>query len=372
MKIYILFLCLVLVHTSCISISKKNDPAIVDIDYSDGVLMKPKNIIFLIGDGMGTVQISAAMYLNNNRTSLERFPIIGLHKTHSSDDLITDSAAGATAFSTGHKTNNGFIAVDSIQNSLPTILEEAESRGLATGLVATCSITHATPASYIAHNSSRNNHEEIALDFLKTDIDLIIGGGKKYFDNRIDNRNLIEELKEKSYFIDDYNTPLLDIRIDPKSPYIYFTADNHPPKSSEGRSYLKKASISGIEYLNKRSEKGFFIMIESSQIDWGGHENNAEYIIDEMNDFEVTIDAVMDWAEKDGETLVIVTADHETGGFAINNGVMSDSLSTSFTTGHHTAVMIPVFAFGPGSEMFSGIYENTEIYHKMKKAWGWK
>lgn len=373
MKLIFLSL-LILIGLACSTTKSTVDikpPTISDIG-SANINTKAKNIIFLIGDGMGTVQITSAMYLNDNYTSLERFPIVGLHKTHSADNLITDSAAGATAFSTGHKTFNGAIAVD--QDTMPifTILEEAEQKGKATGLVATCSITHATPASYIAHNKSRKNNNEIAHNFLDTDIDLFIGGGMKYFNDESDLRDLSKELEKKLYVTDNYKThDISQINPNPANPYIYFTADKHPEKASEGRTYLKEASVKSLNFLKQRSDEGFFVMIEGSQIDWGGHANDADYIIQEMNDFELTIAAVLDWAEKDGETLVVVTADHETGGFAINAGQMSDTLETAFTTGHHTAVMIPVFAYGPGAEQFSGIYENTEIYHKMRTVFGW-
>jgi len=139
-----------------------------------------KNIILLIGDGMGLTQTTAGMYANGNKTELEKFEFIGLHKSHASDNLITDSAAGATAFASGIKTYNGAIGVDDNKSSVVTILEEAEAKGMATGLVATSTIVHATPASFIAHNESRKNYEAIAADFLKTEVDLFIGGGRNF------------------------------------------------------------------------------------------------------------------------------------------------------------------------------------------------
>merc|ERR1712127_644568 len=145
---------------------------------------KAKNVIFMVGDGMGVSQITAGMIKNNNHLNLERFPIVGLHKSYSSDNLITDSAAGATAFASGVKTYNGAIGVNPKKKPVKTILEECEEKGMATGMVTTSTIVHATPASFIAHQPSRKMYEEIAADFLKTEIDLFIGGGKKYFDRR--------------------------------------------------------------------------------------------------------------------------------------------------------------------------------------------
>lgn len=342
-------------------------------DLPQPTLVKaPKNIILMIGDGMGLTQISAGMYRNGNKLNLEQFPIIGLHKSYSSNDLITDSAAGATAFACGIKTYNGAIGVNPDTVAVKSVLEEAEENGLKTGLVATSTIVHATPASFIAHQKSRKMYEEIAADFLKTDIDFFIGGGKKFFDRRDDDRNLYEELSAKDYFISDYfTTDLKDIAMDYSKKFGYLTSDQDPLPIEQGRDYLLPASEMAIKYLDKvAADTGFFLMIEGSQIDWGGHTNESEYIITEMIDFDNTIGRVLDFAAKDGETLVIVTGDHETGGYAINPGSSMDSIVPGFTSDYHTGTMIPVFAFGPGSELFGGIYENTAIYYKMKVAFG--
>lgn len=330
----------------------------------------PKNIILLIGDGMGLTQISAALYSNGNKLHLEQFPIVGLHKSYASNDLITDSAAGATAFACGVKTYNGAIGVN--QDSMPveTILEEVEKEGMATGLVATSSITHATPASFIAHVKSRADMQDIAEDFLKTDIDLFIGGGKKYFDRREkDNRNLYKELEAKGYVVSDYFKEELNaIKVDFDKNLAYFTADAEPLKADQGRDYLVPACKLAPIFLEKQSNKGFFLMVESSQIDWGGHANDSDYIISEMLDFDKAIGAILEFAKEDGETLVIITADHETGGYAINPGSNMGEIKGAFTTDKHTAALIPVFAYGPGAELFAGLYENTAIYDKMRAA----
>ena len=333
---------------------------------------KPKNVILLIGDGMGLGQITAGMYSQGNKTALENFRTIGLHKCYAANDLITDSAAAATAFASGVKTFNGAIGVDVDSLPVKTILEEAEVKGFATGLVATSTIVHATPASFIAHNVSRRNYEDIAEDFLKTDIDFFIGGGKKFFDRREkDDRDLLVELREKGYQIYDYLTELDECEIDSTKNFAYITSDSDPLKFDQGRDYLLPATSMALDYLDKKNETGFFLMVEGSQIDWGGHANLSDYIVSEFQEFDKTIDKVFKWAQLDGETLVIVTADHETGGYAIQQGSTMDSLVTAFTSTYHTGTMIPVFAYGPGSESFNGIYENTEIYHKMKRALGW-
>jgi alkaline phosphatase len=321
---------------------------------------------------MGLAQITGGMYLNKNKTALEKFPVIGLHKSHSSNNLVTDSASGATALSCGVKTVNGAIGVTDDGKPKETILEEAEKRGLATGMLATSSIVHATPAAFIAHVSDRREYEKIALDFLDTPIDIFIGGGRSYFTRREDGRNLYKELMDKGYAIDDYlGKPISQVNISTDLNYAYFTADKEPLPVLSGRDYAIPATHKILEYLSHRDDKGFFLMIEGSQIDWGGHANDAAYVLSEFKEFNIVIDICFEYAKRAGNTLVIVTADHETGGFTINPESTMDELKVAFTTGDHTAVMIPVFAYGPGSENFSGIYENNAIYQKMRTAYGW-
>lgn len=333
---------------------------------------KAKNIILLIGDGMGLTQITGGMYLNKNSTSLEKFPVVGLHKSHSSDNLITDSAAGATAFSIGMKTFNGAIGVTPDRKSKETILEEAEKRGLATGMLSTSSIVHATPAAFIAHVPDRRQYEDIALYFLKTPIDIFIGGGRGYFTRREDGRDLYGELQDKGYVIADYlGKPISQINISTDLNFAYFTSDKEPLPVLSGRDYFVPATHKLLDYLSHRSEKGFFAMIEGSQIDWGGHANDAKYLLSEFKEFNIVIDICFEYAKRMGNTLVVVTGDHETGGLTINPESTMQELKVSFSTGDHTAVMIPVFAYGPGAEKFSGIYENTDIYQKMREAYGW-
>ena len=333
----------------------------------------PKNIIFMVGDGMGIAQITAGLYSNNNKLQLERCPISGFHKSHSSNYLTTDSAAGATAFACGKKTYNGAIAVDEDKDAMPTILEEAKRQGLATGMVVTSTIAHATPASFIAHVESRKQYEDIAAFFPESGIDLFIGGGTKHFDQRKDERNIIQEMIDKGYVIKNQkDVSIDDVVMDANEPFGFFTGVKDPKTYRQGRRYLPNAAKRAAEFLDKRSDNGFFLMIEGSQIDWGGHSNDGKYIIEEMLDFDQTIGNVLDWAEKDGETLVVITADHETGGFAILPSSKMNKLKTKFNTDYHTPVLIPVFAFGPGSEKFSGIYDNTDIYWKMKKAYAWE
>ncbi len=321
----------------------------------------PKNIILMIGDGMGLTQISAGMIANDNTLHLERFPYVGLIKTNASDKLITDSAASATAYSAGKKTYNGAIGVASDTTSAVTILEIAGNGKYATGIVATSSITHATPASFFSHQPSRSMNEAIAMDMLNAPVDFFIGGGKDYFDKRSDNLNLLDSLKSKGFAIYD---SIASISSSSQDKVAGFIAEKQPVSVLLGRKdILPQASRKALDYLSRNDN--FFLMIEGSQIDWEGHGNNSEGIIAEMIDFDEAIGEIIEYAEKDGNTLVIVTADHETGGYAITGGDNNGKIEGSFSTGGHTGTMVPVFAYGPGAENFSGIYDNTEIFHKM-------
>ncbi len=325
---------------------------------------EPEKIILLIGDGMGISQIFAGLTANKGSLFLENCKYIGFSKTASSDNFITDSAAGGTALATGTKTYNGAIAVDPEKKPLVTILEEAEKNGLATGLVSTSAITHATPASFIAHEEDRSSYEEIAADFLDTDINVFIGGGYKHFAERKDGRNLIEELENKGYIVLRDMDQIKKIK---RGKLAGFIANEHPGRLNERDNMLAAATATAIKILNK-NEKGFFLMIEGSQIDWGGHANSTVYIVEDMLDFDRAVGEAVEFAAKDGKTLVIVTSDHETGGMAVLNGNFETGMvEGGFTTGGHTGLIVPVFAYGPGAGEFIGFMENTEINAKMKK-----
>jgi len=326
--------------------------------------IKPQNVILLIGDGMGVNQIFAGITANKGKLNMEKCQYIGFQKTQSADNYITDSAAGGTALSTGKKTNNRYVGVDTAGNILTTILQYAEKKNLATGLVSTSAVTHATPASFIAHQKNRNDYDAIAADFLKTDVDVVIGGGRKSFNSREDGRNLLKELEKNDYQIFDH-IPEADDQISSK--FYAFTHDEHNPPINKGRKdMLPAATKVAIEHLSK-TENGFFLMVEGSQIDWGGHDNDTDYVISEVIDFDAAVGQAIQFAENNTNTLVIVTADHETGGFTLLNGDMKNgSVEGAFSTGGHTGVMVPVFAYGPGAKEFIGIYENTEIFNKIR------
>jgi alkaline phosphatase len=324
----------------------------------------PKKVIFLIGDGMGLTQITGAMAHYKGRNAFERFQVIGLSKTSSSDNYVTDSGAGATVFSIGKKTYNGAIGVDSAKKESLGLFELLKERNWRTGVVATSSVTHATPASFYAHVSSRRSEDEIAEFLKRRNCDIAIGGGMKFFLKRKDGRNLLTELNEMGFTV-AADTNLVDIKA---KKLIYLCADEGMKTMQEGRGdFLQKATKIAMNNLGSDKEN-YFLMVEGSQIDWGGHDNNFEYMKAELIDFNETINQVLDAAIKDGNTLVVVTADHETGGLSLlENKENKQTFISNYASKGHSGVMVPVFAYGPGAEAFAGIYENNQIFYKFKK-----
>lgn len=330
---------------------------------------KPRNIILMIGDGMALSQISAHWYWEGPDNIFRQFNTVGFHRSHSSDNLVTDSAAGATAFSCGHKTTNGAIGVHPDESACGGIMEDLEQAGYATGMVVTCTATHATPASFIAHRELRAFTDEIALDYLQTPFDCLIAGGENNFRGRLDKKNLVDSLIARGYAVKS-GSKMTDIPGNGEKPFVIFTDKQEPPTASGGRTYLPGATRMACNFLNERSEKGFFLMVEGSQIDWAGHANDRNWLRAEMHDFDRTIRAVLEFAAADGETLVIVTGDHECGGLALTRGAGKADFKAEFSTRLHTASWVPVFAYGPSAGMFTGVYDNTTIYSKMKEALG--
>lgn len=326
-----------------------------------------RNVILLIGDGMGVSHLFAAMTANNDRLYMDQMPVVGLQKTKAKNKYRTDSAAAGSALATGQKTNYGTISVDSEAKPVPTIIEYASTNGFATGLVAACKITHATPAAFIAHVSKRNHYEDIATFFVSDSIDIFIGGGSDDFCKREKGNNLLPALEAKGFQLvkstEEYNAIKSG-----KVAGLY--ANGHlDPYPARGE-FLVESTTKTMELLNK-NKKGFFLMVEGSQIDWAAHDNDLGYLVEETLDFDRAVGAALKFAEKDGHTLVIVTADHETGGLSVINGDIENGMvEAKFSTGGHSSVLVPVFAYGPGATMFSGIYENTAVFEKMMKALG--
>lgn len=331
---------------------------------------KPQSIILIIGDGLGVSQLTAAITVSGTQLHTADMPVVGLSKTSSADRYLTDSGAGGTAIATGVKTRNGMIGMHPDSTVVETIVEIAKRNGLATGVISTSTITHATPASFVAHNISRNNYEEIATDFTAGKIDLFMGGGLNNFTLRKDSADLTVKLKEMGYSVVTNPDELVNITSGKLAGLFY---PGHMPKASEGRSIsLSLMTRKALEILSK-NEKGFFLMIESSMIDWAGHDGDTEYNVSETLDMDEAVGEALDFASKNGNTLVIVTSDHETGGMALTGGNLHErKVSATFATTGHTATMVPVFSSGPGANKFGGVMENTEIFERMIMALGIK
>jgi alkaline phosphatase len=322
---------------------------------------KPKNVILMIGDGMGIAQIYAGMTANRGNLFLNNFRHVGFSKTYSANRYVTDSGAGGTAIATGHKTNNSSIGVDSVNRPVSSIIETAQANGMATGIVVTTSILDATPAAFVAHVPDRSMMPEIAIDFAETGPDVFIGGGIEHFKNRNDGRDLLAELSGKGYMVCDTITELVKVK---SGKLAGFLTESRVSKRGEQLSVTTKAAL---DILDDR-KKGLFLMVEGSEIDGGGHSNDMAFTVEEMLDFDRAVGVALEFAARDRKTLVVVTADHETGGLTLVNGDLSSGIITGrYSTTGHTGLMVPVFAYGPGAEEFGGIDENTSFFNKFMR-----
>ena len=342
-------------------------PLILIIVSSCGVLekraggeKKPVNIIIFIGDGMGPAEVSAGIAVSDNTLVVEKFPFSGFCKTSSSDNYVTDSAASGTAIATGVKTRNGMIGMAPDTTIVASIMEVAHKNGLSTGLVSTSAITHATPASFIAHNEGRGNYEDIALDYMNGIIDVFIGGGLDHFRMRKDGTDLTADLKKQGY---DVVFSLEELQKSESPKLAGLLARQHMDQANMGRKGMLAAMTQKAIDALSRNEKGFILMVEGSQIDFAGHANDIDWLTSEVIDFDNAVSKAYEFAQKNGNTLVIVTADHETGGLTLPGGSLTEKrVEPIFGSKNHTAVLVPVFSYGPGAERFSGIHENTFFF----------
>lgn len=324
---------------------------------------KIKNVIFMIGDGMGFEQVSVAWTLNGGHLNMDNLPVSGVSRTYCVDKLVTDSCAGGTALSSGTKTKYGYIGQDAEGNPCFTLLHEAQRKGMKTGVAVTCRINDATPADFICASPDRHLEAEIAAKLADSGVDFISGGGRQFWDEREDGRNLIEEMKAKGYTFVDNDADLRKASGE-RLLGLYGPLDLDPVL--DRGPILEDSAMKAIEMLDNR--KGFFLMIEGSQIDDWCHRNKVGYMAEEFFDFDKTLGKVLEWAEKDGHTLVIVTADHATGGLTLIDGSLEDrTVKVHFSTGGHNGILVPVFAYGPHAEEFVGVYENSELAEKVRK-----
>ena len=326
-----------------------------------------RNVILMIGDGMGLHHQYAAFTANKGSLAIERCQYVGLVKTYSANNYTTDSAAAGTAIACGEKTDNGALGQTSDGIRLKSMLEYAADHDLATGMVVTCELTHATPAAFVAHVGKRSESERIAMEYTQSKINVCIGGGRKFFENRTDGINLTNIMKARDFRV---AYTMDEVKATQEGNLLAMLAEVALEPYPARGDMLPEAVTAAINILN-RNKKGFFLMVEGSQIDWGAHNKNQEYLLNETLDFDHAVKVAFDFAERDGQTLVIVTADHETGGMSITRGnLKTGELTTAFATNGHTGVPVPVYSFGPGAEMFTGIFDNTEFLPKILKLYG--
>nr|WP_228730249.1 alkaline phosphatase [Shewanella sedimentimangrovi] len=394
---------------------------------------KPKNLVIMIGDGMGPAYTSAYRYFKDNpeteeieQTVFDRL-LVGMASTYPAREsgYVTDSAAAATALSTGYKSYNGAIAVDTEHKPLTTLMEHARGAGLATGIAVSCQINHATPAAFLSHNDSRRNYDAIAESYLDSDAQVLLGGGQRYFSDALLTRFRDKGYQTLSEFdqLDGISSgKVLGLFADVQLPWAIDEPQAHK---------LSKLTAKALELLSAQ-EQGFVLLVEGSLIDWAGHGNDIAAAMGEMNEFANAIEVVEQYVRSRGDTLMVVTADHNTGGMSIGTAgqykwtpevlrtlnaspetmatkalanedwqqplaqqlafapsayeyaelakarmqgkdVLESAIkrlidvrsNTGWTTGGHTGVDVQVFAAGPASSLFNGHQDNTDIAQKL-------
>ena len=326
---------------------------------------KVKNVILMIGDGMSLMHVYTAWAANRGKLWLENAQATGLSKTWAVKKLVTDSGSGGTSLATGVKTVYHAVGVDPEGKPLTSLVDVAKELGKDAGMAVTCRLWDATPCDFCCHNIDRDKEEELVGDYPTSGVDFVFGGGAQKFTNRKDGRDIFKELQKKGYHVsrtlDDF------FAYDKNSRIFAVPYDKDTPLPDERGDLLARASMKGISLMNQ-NKNGLFMMIEGSQLDDYGHFNQLDLLMKETLDFDQTVGEVMKWAAKDGETLVVVTADHETGGLTLVNGNKDEGrVECCFSTKDHSGAMVPVYAFGPGAENFTGIFENTDVFKKIKK-----
>jgi alkaline phosphatase len=326
------------------------------------------NVILCIGDGMGFnhVALSRQVGADGKRLWMETLPISGQATTRSANKEVTDSAAAATALACGVKTNNGMIGVAPDKTVYNSILELLAKKGWRTGLVATSSISHATPASFASHVDLRNKEDEIAAQLLDNRVDVLFGGGRKYWGNKLlgkaaaDGYQVIRTREEMS---------ALELK-----PVVGLFAEDGMT-TFEPEPSLPEMAQTAINLLCTQSKEWFapkpkfFLMIEGSQIDWAAHANDTDRVIRQILLFDMAVCEAVEFAQRDEHTLVVVTADHETGGLKLEPTGTS-GIKVMWTIGNHTAANVPIWAYGPGAKSFSGTMDNTDIAKRIAELTG--
>ncbi|RWY50183.1 alkaline phosphatase [Mucilaginibacter gilvus] len=332
---------------------------------ADGTVKKVKNIILCIGDGMGLAQLYATYTANHGQLNIFQMKNIGFSITNSADAYITDSAAGATAFASGQKTNDRAIGVDATGKRLRSLAVYSAEAGKKTADIAVCQLTDATPDAFYAHQSERSDSLAIAAEILNSNIDIFVGTAFTDFTTKVNGVPIIDKMKQRGYTV---IRKFDDFLKSPAKKILALMDDSATRPKIAGRGEYLSLALKKVTGAFKNHPKGFFIMAEGSQIDYGGHNNNLTQVITENADFDRMVGEALRFADEDGETLVIVTADHETGGLTLLDGDINKGyVLGDFSTNDHTGTPVPVFAYGPHSGDFRGVYNNTEIFNKILK-----
>ena len=322
-----------------------------------------KNVILLIGDGMGLAQSYAAYLANDKSLSMYTMPYTGLSITSCADREVTDSGAGGTAIATGHKANYKAIGLDENNISHPSLLKIAKQYGKSTAIVCSCDLTHATPAAFVANVKNRDLQEQIALSYLEEYCDIALGGGAERFTSkgRKDKLNLIDSLAKRGYAV-VYSQDELS-KCESEKIFGLF-AEGHLPEASKRGGVMQQYMLKALEQLDK-NPNGFFMMLEGSRIDMEAHLNKYDAMVEETLDFDRCVAIALDFAKRKGNTLVVVTADHETGGLTLP--AKGSKTQDKWTTLNHTGVPVPIYSFGPGAENFTRVMQNTDIFFEIYK-----
>ena len=318
-----------------------------------------KNVIIMIGDGMGLEQVSCAWVLNHGKLNFDNFPYIGLSRTYCTNELITDSGAGGTALAIGVKTAYSHVGTAPDSTDVPSVLLKAQQLGKKTGVAVTCHFADATPCDFCCHNEYRYNQEDLIADYVECGVDYLAGGGLDWFTTkRTDGRDITKEMAAAGYTVALTEDELMAAEL----PVIGILAPDNLPIAMERGDLYRHSVARGLDILSRESgDKGFVMMLEGSCIDDWLHGNDIEKAMEELLDFDRTIGDVLEWAAKDGHTLVVVTADHNTGAITLQDGNLEEGLiGVHFASESHNGIAVPVYAWGPGSDKFTGIRENDE------------
>ena len=360
---------------------------------------KVKNVIFLIGDGMGMGAVSSLVLSEEAPTGFELATVIGLSETASANNHVSDSPAGGTALATGVRTVNGHTGVDPEGRQLTSILYKAQAMGKKTGIVVNTTLTESTPAAFYGGVTSRKMTYELAEQLTESKVDLAIGAGLNHFVGRPDSLDLTATFIEKGYDVYLNWSAVLNTRSD-KFIGILPLADVHRREEktieagaadgqevclaarlaakseevdttqlSEPTLYLEKATAKALDVLSRNNKNGFFLMVESAIIDGYGHNNDTEGLVEEMREFDRTLKMLISYVQQNPETLLVVTGDHETGGVAVSYREFQPGENASvllrYTTKGHSGTFVPVFAYGAGAESFAGVMKNIDIPNKI-------